>query len=234
VKALATIVAVTSAAAGFVFALIAYGFIGWGWSDSGGHWNTAQWILTIIPWSIPFWVLLWISYRCCGSSWKQTVMAEAAGLAIVLLLGATYRFHIRDLPVLVERQPPLLEIRDSGYRPRLPLGQPAAGIEGADGKFVPMMFLVWPPPGWNFQDLTFHLETAPPEIKVYRGTNAVAADNYFLGKFQITGSSKSQPTLDVILFFQLSGDRQLFLMAREKSHNTHLKLRRIDAATEGP
>ena len=226
------VAAMIVAAAGFLYALVAYGFIGWGWSDSGGHWSMTQWILILIPWSVPFWILLWVAYRCCGSSWRQTLMAEGAGLAIIVLLGATYRWHMRDFPVSVERQPPLLEIHDSGYRPGLPLSQAAAGIEGADGKFVPMMFLVWPQPGWNFQDLTFDLKTGSPEIKVYRGTNEVAAQNHFLGTFQISGFSRARPALDVILFFQLSSDRQLFLIARERNHNTHLKLRRVEVASE--
>jgi len=50
-----------------------------GWSDSGGLWNAAQWTLTIIPWSIPFFLSLWFVYRCVDSGLKRMVIAELSG-----------------------------------------------------------------------------------------------------------------------------------------------------------
>jgi hypothetical protein len=214
---------------GFFYLLVAYAFIGWGWSDSYGGWTPTQWILNVLLWSPPFLVSLWIVYRCCDSSLKLMFVAEIAGLAIVFLLGVAYTFRIRDFPVLVEQNPPLTEIRDSGRRPALPLAQPAVGIEAADGKFIPMLNLSWPPPGWGFQDLTFDLKTGAPEVAVYRGTNELVANDHFLGKFQIVGYRKSKQSLDVLLFFQISDTRQLLLIAREQNTKTHLKLQRIDA-----
>ena len=50
--------------ASFFAILLAYIFVGWGWSDAGGHWTAAQWTLTLIPFSVPFWICFWFVYRC--------------------------------------------------------------------------------------------------------------------------------------------------------------------------
>jgi hypothetical protein len=160
---------------------------------------------------------------------KQTALAEMSGLIVVVLLWKAYEFHMRDFPMLVEQQPPLVEMRDSGYRPRLPLTSPAVGIEAPDGKFTPMLFLNWPPPGWGFQDLTFDLKAGAPAIKVFRGTNEIAASNHFLGRFQIVGYPKNKQSLDVMFLFELSEKKQLFVIAREQNNRTGLKLRLVDA-----
>ena len=203
-------------------------------------------VLAYILVSLPFLFSFWMVYRClCISEmahWKilalevrpkallRAVMAELGMLVVVFLLGKAYEFHIRDFPVLVEEQPPLAETRDAGYRPRLPLSSPAVGIEAPDGKFTPMLFLDWPPPGWGFENLTFDLKAGLPEIKVYRGTNELAASNQFLGRFQITGYAKKQP-LDVMVLFELSEKKQLFMIARD-ANKTSLKLLRVDTPTK--
>jgi hypothetical protein len=199
-------------------------------------------VLAYILVSLPFLFSFWIVYRCLCigemAHWEiltrevrpkallRAVMAEVCMLMVVFLLGKAYEFHIRDFPVLVEERPPLAEIRDAGYRPRLPLFSPAVGIEAPDGKFTPMLFLDWPPPGWGFEDLTFDLKAGLPEIKVYRGTNEIAASNQFLGKFQIAGYS-TKPSLDVMLLFELSEKKQLLMIARD-GNKTPLKLLRVD------
>jgi len=47
----------------FLSIVVAYVFIGWGWSDSGCYWSVTQWVLKLIPWSLPFWFSFWIIYR---------------------------------------------------------------------------------------------------------------------------------------------------------------------------
>jgi len=227
-KAVRMVIGIIVSAIGFLYLLYAYIMIGWGWSDSGGHWSAAQWALTLIPWSVPFLFSLWLVYRCVDSNLKHALAAEVSGLIVLVLFWRAYAFHTRDFPVLVEERPPLVEMRDSGYRPRLPLSSPAVGIEAPDGKFTPMLFLDWPPPGWGFLDLTFDLKVGAPEIKVYRGTNDIAASNHFLGRFQIVGYPKSKPSLDATLLFELSEKKQLFAIARDRNTRTGLKLKPVD------
>ena len=95
-----------------------------------------------------------------------------------------------------------------------------------------MLFLDWPPPGWGFHDLTFDLKAGLPEIKVYRGTNDIAAGNHFLGRFQVVGYSNSKQSLDVTLLFELSGKKQLFAIARDRNTRTGLKLKPLEAISD--
>ena len=70
----------------FFSIVLAYGFVGWGWSDSGTHWSIG-WTLALIPWSLPFWFSFWIVYRCLGSNLKYAILAE---------LGVVVDFAVED------------------------------------------------------------------------------------------------------------------------------------------
>jgi hypothetical protein len=101
-KSIRIIGAMSGLIAGFVYVLFSYVMLGWGWSDSGNHWSLAQWVLTLIPWSVPFLFTFWIVYRCCCSdemaqfgifSWmirpqalKRALMAEFVVLALGFLV----------------------------------------------------------------------------------------------------------------------------------------------------
>lgn len=123
-------------------------------------------------------------------------------------------------------------MRQTREKPNLPLRIEAVGIEAPDGKFIPAMFLISPGTGENYKNFTIDLKTGTPRLKIYRGTNEIAASNHFLGEFQIDGYSKTKPSLDGVVFFTLSEKKQLFMEAHEAEHNTYLKLKRIDAVPE--
>jgi len=185
------------------------------------------WVLTIIVWSLPFLFSFWIVYRCLDSSVTRVLLAETCAFIAGFLLIAGHVFYIRDRPILVEQQPPLVEMQDSGRKPQFPLAYEAVGIE-TNGQFVPVMFLRWPSPGWRFKDVTFDLNAGAPKIGVYRGTNEIAANNFFLGEFQIIGHPKTKKTLDVMISFELSEKRQLFVVVRDKERNISFKLKSIN------
>ena len=71
----------------FFSLVFAYFFAGWGWSDSGVHWSIAHWVLTLIPFSLPFWFSFWIVYRCLGSNLKYAILAE---LGVILIIVVWY------------------------------------------------------------------------------------------------------------------------------------------------
>ena len=93
------------------------------------------------------------------------------------------------------------------------------------------MFLTWPQAGWNFEKLAYDLKTGTPRLKIYRGTNEIAASNHFLGEFQIGGYSKTKSPLDGTVFFMLSETKQLFVEAQAEN-KASLKLKRVDTSTK--
>lgn len=235
--------------AGFLYLLFAYVMLGWGASDSpAGHWSLSQWLFALIPWSVPFLFTFWIVYRSfCTEEmeyWEiascevrpkaflralsaETVALMVGSLVIFLMMKQGMANELSSR-VLLEQDTPLVEIRDSGRRPSLPLSQEAVGIEASDGKFIPVMFLTWPQAGWNFEKLAFDLKAGTPRLKIYRGTNEIAGSNHFLGEFQIEGYSKAKSSLDGTAFFMLSETKQLFVKAQAEN-KANLRLKRVDA-----
>src|ERR1017187_490647 len=220
------------ATVGFLYLVFAYAMIGWGWSDSGGHWSALVWILTLVPWSVPFLLSLWIIYRCVGSNLKRTPMAEAFGLASGLLLLIALRYSMREPSVVLEKQTPIVATTNLVNDPNLPLSFEAVGVEAPDGKFNPIMFLTGPVPriGYKKPLLTVDLAAGVPKLKIYRGTNALAATNHFLGQYQVVDYSKTKPSLVLMIVFLIDEKNQLSLQVREvdKDHNTALRAKRVD------
>jgi hypothetical protein len=237
---------------GFLYLLFAYVMLGWGSSDSpAGHWSHSQRLFAIIPWSVPFLFTFWIVYRCFRTEemeyWEilslevrpkalvRALLAEMAALMVGWLVifmivkqGIANELSSR---VLLEEHTPLIEIRDSGRRPSLPLSQDAVGIEAPNGKFTPVMFLTWPQAGWNFQEFAYDLKTEAPRFKIYRGTNEIAVSNHFLGEFQIGGYSKTKTSLTGTVFFMLSQPKQLFVQAKAEN-KANLELKRVGTGTK--
>ncbi|MDB6025220.1 MAG: hypothetical protein JWM68_1443 [Verrucomicrobiales bacterium] len=232
---------------GFLYLILAYIFIGWGWSDTlPAGWSPLQWVLTILFASIPFLFTFWIVYRCfCRDEMEQvdvlswTLRPQAlqraflselvtlvGGALIIFLVLQRGKVEALSARVLLEPQTPLAEIRDTGEKPVLPISIEAVGIEEADGKFTPVMFLTWPQAGYNYKTFTTDLKAGTPRLKIYRGTNELAASNHFLGEFQIEGYRKTKSSLEGMVFFMLSEKRQLFVEAHEAEHNSYLKLKR--------
>ena len=232
--------------AGIIYLVFAYAMIGWGWSDGGNRWSVAHWAVTVGICSIPFLLTFRFVYRCfCTEemeyrdilAWsvrplalKRALLAELATLAVapvLIYLWLQLQFaRERSSRVLLEPQPPLVEIHDSGERPRLPLAHEAVGIAAADGKFMPAMLLIWPPPAAGFENLSFDLSAGPPRFRVYRGTNEMATNNHFLGEFQVGGFSKSKKSLSVLVLFEVSETRQLYVQAR--ADKSSMSLQRLE------
>jgi hypothetical protein len=230
------VVAVIIATIGFLYLVFAYAMIGWGWSDSGGHWCVAVWMLNLIPWSVPFLLSLWIIYRCVGSNLKYTLMAEVVGFVSGLLFLVALRYSKQESSVVLEKQAPIVATTNLVDDPNLPLSCEAVGMEAPDGKFNPIMFLSGPVPriGYKKPLLTVDLAAGAPRIKTYRGTNEWAVANHFLGQFQVVDYSKTKQSLVLMIVFFLDEKNQLSLQVRDvdAEHNTALKLKRVDT-TEG-
>jgi molecular chaperone DnaK (HSP70) len=115
--------------------------------------------------------------------------------------------------------------------PDLPLHYDAVGTEMSDGKFNPIMFLTTPIPrdGYKKPLLTIDLKSGAPKIKIFRGTNDLANNNYFLGEFEIVNYPKTKQSMQLMLFFSVDEKKRLFLQARDvdETHNTALKLKRL-------
>ena len=217
---------------GFLYFLFALFWIGWGWSDSGGHWSAAVWTLTIVPWSFPFIFSLLLVYRCVDSSLKHAVIAELSGWATGFSFLLIFFFLKQEPRVLLEQQTQITEITNRlEASPDLPLRYEAVGVESSDGKFNPIMFLATPIPrvGYKKPLLTFDLKMGAPQIKIYRGTNDLARDNHFLGQFKIVDYPKTKQSMQLMLFFILDEKKRLFLQASDvdETHNTVLKLTQV-------
>lgn len=217
---------------GLLYLLFAFAMLGWGWSDSGGHWSAVQWTLTIIPWSLPFLFSLWLVHRCVGSSLKRMVLAESFGIAVVSL-WLMMVFYLGGEPrTLLEQGTPLVEATNHNDRvPNLPLRYPAVGTELPDGKFDPIMFLTTGDSGNGYKEPFSQIgpKLAAPKIKIFRGTNDVAAENVFLGEYEIVDYGKIKRPMELWFFFSLDEQKRLFVQARavDKTSNEALKLRRI-------
>lgn len=219
-------------AIGFLYSLFAYAMIGWGWSDSGVHWNATAWALAIIPWSVPFLFSLWFVYRCVDSSLKRTVIAELAGWITGCLFLVAFIYLKQEPRVLLEQQTPVTELTSRlEDTPDLPLRYEAVGVESSDGKFTPIMFLTTPIPrvGYKKPLLTVDLKAGPPRVKIFRGTNDLARENYFLGQFEIVDYPKTKQSMQLMLFFSVDEKKRLFFQARDvdETHNMAMKLKRV-------
>jgi hypothetical protein len=227
------IVGAIISAGGFLYALFATFMLLWGWSDSGRPWSAGEWTFAVILWSPPFLFSLWLVYRCTGSRLKLTALSELVGIVgVSLWLAAVFIFG-GEPQTLLERQTPLVEVTYLTNRvPNLPLRYPAVGTEMPDGKFSPIMFLTHESGrlGTGYKEFSMiGPKFDSPKIKVYRGTNDSAADNCFLGEFEIVNYSKTQKARELWLFFSVNEKRQLFVQARaiDKTHNDALKLKRV-------
>ena len=232
VNALRMVIGIAISAIGFLYLLFAYVMIGWGWSDSGSHWNATQWTLTIVPWSVPFLFSLWFVYRCVDSSLKRAAIAELSGCIAGFLFLVAFFFLQQEPRVLLEQPTPIAETTNRlEALPDLPLRYEAVGVELPDGKFNPIMFLATPIPrdGYKKPLLTVDLKAGAPRIKIFRGTNELAGENHFLGQFEIVNYPKSKSSMQLMLFFSVDEKRRLFMQARDvdETHNTALKLKRV-------
>jgi hypothetical protein len=77
----------------------------------------------------------------------------------------------------------------------------------------------------------FNLRTETPRLKIYRGTNDIAASNHFLGEFQIGNYPKAKTSLDGTIFFMLSEKKKLFMEAHLEN-NSSLELKRVDTTAK--
>ena len=113
---------------------------------------------------------------------------------------------------LLEQKPTLAPAgKDLTSAPSLPLPSEAVGFADWTGRFHPVMFLAWPKPRSGFETLAegylvFSNDIA--NLQVFRGTNALAAANHFLGEFQIT-PTPAHASLSV--GFRLTPAGQLYL-----------------------
>lgn len=69
----------------------------------------------------------------------------------------------------------------------------------------------------------------PETIKVFRGTNRIAASNYFLGEFQIDGFEKGADESRVSIGFNLTAQQRLFLYATDEGGLRRLDVHRVNA-----
>jgi hypothetical protein len=88
---------------------------------------------------------------------KRAVLAEVVVLLVAPLMLFFWMKREKEnylsYRVLLEQQTPLVEMRDPGQRPHLPLSIDAVGFEAPDGRFTSAMFLIWPQAGWNFEKI---------------------------------------------------------------------------------
>ena len=86
-KALRILGALFGLALGLLVLILAYLFVGWGWSDSlPAGWSPLQWTLAILPWSIPFLFSVWVVYKSLNSKWNYTLIAEVCLLFAAFLV----------------------------------------------------------------------------------------------------------------------------------------------------
>lgn len=232
------IIGAVISAGGFLYALFATFMLLWGWSDSGRPWSIGEWTFAIILWSPPFLFSLWLVYRCTGSSLKLTMLSEITGI-IGCLLWLAAKFYFGQEPrTLLERQTPIVETTNSTFEvAALPLHFPAVGVETPDGKFNPIMFLTSNElhtrgKGNGYKSfMTIGPNVESPKIKIFRGTNDIAAENYFLGEFEIVNYKKIKEPRELWLSFDVDEKKQLFVRASawtmDNAHSDNLKLKRV-------
>jgi hypothetical protein len=94
------------------------------------------------------------------------------------------------------------------------------------------MFMTGPVPrrGYKTPLLSVDAKGGAPKLKVYRGTNELAAANQFLGEFQIAGYSRTKQSLQLMIIFDLDTKQGLSLQVRDvdSTHNTALKVKRVE------
>lgn len=89
--------AIIGLAASFIILVLAYNFLGWGWSDGGGHWNLLQWGLGAVPWVILFSFSFWLVYRC----FKAKQMSQVKFLEWSVCPRALVRASIAEICVVL-------------------------------------------------------------------------------------------------------------------------------------
>ena len=163
-----------------------------------------------------------------------TVAAEVLGFLLGFLFLAVF-VHLKREPNVVLEKPVPIIAQSSNFvdDPHFPLPFEAVGVELADGKFRPIMVLAGRVPFTNSKKplLAFDPNEGMPKLKLYRGTNELAAANHFLGEYQVSGYSRTEQPLQLMIHFDVDSNRQLLLQVREigATHNTALKLKRISA-----
>jgi hypothetical protein len=218
----------------FSFLMFAFVMIAWGWSDGGLHPKLIDlWVGEIVICLPLFLFSLWLVYRCVGSSWKLTVLSEFIGIAGFFLWLTAVVYFKQPPETLLERQTPLVEVTYlTNEVPNLPLCYPAVGTEMQDGKFNPIIFLTHESGRLGAGQKEFSMigpKFEPARIKIFRGTNDIAAENYFLGEFEIVNYREIKEPRELWLFFSVDEKKRLFVQARaaDKTHNDALKLRRV-------
>lgn len=192
--------------------------------------------LASLPLAVTVAAVFWYFARetSAGRALLCTIVAEVVGLSLgALLLAACV--HLKQEPrVLLEQRAPFTWTPNPAEVPELPLSSEAVGVALPDGKFHPIMFLKGQLPGHAYKTplLSVDVKSGPPRLKVYRGTNELAAANHFLGEFQISGYAKTKQSLQLMVIFDLEPDRQLLLQVRDvdAAHNLALKLKQVKAS----
>lgn len=69
-------------------------------------------------------------------------------------------------------------------------------------------------------------------VKVYRGTNRVAASNQFLGEFEVSGFASGEEKSRVQIGFNLNAQRELFLYASDERGMKQYNVRLVGASVK--
>ncbi len=111
--------------------------------------------------------------------------------------------------------------------PSFPLKCEAVGTEGPGGVFMPIMLLSSPIPRGGSETRSV-VSGRPGTIKVFRGTNRIAASNFFLGEFQVDGFEKGAEESRVNIGFNLTAQQRLFLYATDEKGLKRLAVHRVN------
>lgn len=71
-------------------------------------------------------------------------------------------------------------------------------------------------------------------VKLYRGTNQLAASNHSLGQYQVVGIAPApRGTPQIEIGFEISREGQIVLSARDLAKKSALEFRRVEGAQSG-
>lgn len=115
--------------------------------------------------------------------------------------------------------------------PHFPLKCEAVGFDGPDGSFEPVMLLTSPLPRGASQTRPLGLGW-PEMVKIYRGTNQVAASNHFLGEFQVVAVASEEEKSKLEIGFELSAQKDLFVNATDETGGKRYEVRRVGASAK--
>ncbi len=113
--------------------------------------------------------------------------------------------------------------------PFAPLACECLGVADESGQFVPIMYLSGSVPRGGGQ--TFSLNPGDT-LKVYRGTNQLAAKNHWLGEFNVSDFQEPGPRpANLEIDFEITAERRVLISARaDGGSSVYLKLDRVEVA----